>query len=100
MTMHNPPHPGDFVRTEILEPLRLSVSAAARVLGVSRPTLSTLLNGHSDLSGEMALRLEKAFGVKMDTLMRMQSAFDIARARRKGTKIKVKRYTASALSLG
>jgi len=60
--MHNLPHPGDFIRTEILEPLGLSVAAAAKALGVSRPTLSTLLNDHSDLSGEMALRLEKAFG--------------------------------------
>jgi addiction module HigA family antidote len=100
MTMHNPPHPGDFIRTEILAPLGLSVAAAAKVLGVSRPTMSTLLNGHSDLSGDMALRLEKAFGVKMDTLMRMQSAFDIARARRRAGQIKVKRYTATELSLG
>jgi addiction module HigA family antidote len=100
MTMHNPPHPGDFVRTEILEPLRLSVAAAAKVLGVSRPTLSTLLNGHSDLSGEMALRLEKAFGVKMDTLMRMQNAFDIVEARKKASRIKVKRYAPTELSLG
>lgn len=99
MTMHNPPHPGEFIRTEILQPLKLSVSAAAKVLGVSRPTLSTLLNGHSDLSGEMALRLEKAFGVKMDTLMRMQNAFDIAEARKKAGQIKVKRYAAE-LSLG
>jgi addiction module HigA family antidote len=100
MTMHNPPHPGDFIRTEVLEPLKLSVAAAAKVLGVSRPTLSTLLNGHSDLSGEMALRLEKAFGVKMDTLMRMQNAFDIAEARKKAGRIKVKRYVAAELSLG
>ncbi len=99
MTMHNPPHPGDFIRTEILEPLGLSVAAAAKVLGVSRPTLSTLLNGHSDLSGEMALRLEKAFGVKMETLMRMQNAFDIAQARKKAGQIKVKRYAAAELSL-
>lgn len=100
MTMHNPPHPGDFIRTEILQPLKLSVAAAAKVLGVSRPTLSTLLNGHSDLSGEMALRIEKAFGVKMDTLMRMQNAFDIAEARKKAGRIKVKRYTVAELSLG
>ena len=100
MTMHNPPHPGDFIRTEILEPLKLSVAAAAKVLGVSRPTLSTLLNGHSDLSGEMALRLEKAFGIKMDTLMRMQNAFDIAEARKKASQIKVKRYAAAEFSLG
>lgn len=100
MTMHNPPHPGDFIRTEVLEPLKLSVAAAAKVLGVSRPTLSTLLNGHSDLSGEMALRLEKAFGVKMDTLMRMQNAFDIAEARKKAGRIKVKRYATAAPTLG
>ncbi len=66
--MLNPPHPGEFVRTEIIEPLGLTVAAAAAVLGVSRPTLSTFLNGRSDLSGTMALRIEKAFGVKMDTL--------------------------------
>ncbi len=100
MTQHNPPHPGDFIRTEVLEPLGLSVAAAAKVLDVSRPTLSTLLNGHSDLSGAMALRLEKAFGVKMDTLMRMQNAFDIAEARKKAGQIKVKRYAPAELSLG
>ncbi len=92
MRMLNPPHPGDFVRTEIIEPLGLSVTAAAEALGVSRPTLSTLLNGKSDLSGDMALRLEKAFGVKMDTLMRMQSSYDIARARQRAGKIHVRRY--------
>lgn len=100
MTMHSPPHPGDFVRTEILQPLELTVAAAAKVLGVSRPTLSTLLNGHSDLSGEMALRIEKAFGVKMDTLMRMQNAYDIAEARKKADQIKVKRYPSVELSIG
>ena len=92
MRMMNPPHPGDFIRTEIIEPLGLSVTAAARVLGVSRPTLSTLLNGKSDLSGDMAVRLEKAFGVKMDTLMRMQNSYDIARARQREGRIHVRRY--------
>ena len=72
MRMLNPPHPGDFIRTEIIEPQGLSVTAAAGVLHVSRPALSSLLNGKADLSGDMALRIEKAFGVKMDTLMRMQ----------------------------
>jgi addiction module HigA family antidote len=95
MSMLNPPHPGDFIRTEIIEPLGLSVTAAAEVLGVSRPTLSTLLNGKADLSGDMALRIEKAFGPKMDTLMRMQSSFDIARTRRREGKIRVRRYAAS-----
>jgi len=73
MAMKNPPHPGDFIRTEILEPAGLCVNAAAAALHVSRPALSSLLNGKAALSGNMALRIEKAFGVKMDTLMRMQS---------------------------
>ena len=72
MPMKNPPHPGDFIRTEIIEPQGPSVTAAAAVLQVSRPALSSLLNSRSDLSSNMALRIEKAFTVKMDTLMRMQ----------------------------
>jgi antitoxin HigA-1 len=78
LKMKNPPHPGDFIRTELVEPAGLSVTAAAKALQVSRPTLSSLLNGKADFSGEMALRLEEAFGVKMDTLMRMQVSYDIA----------------------
>ncbi|PYR20430.1 MAG: addiction module antidote protein, HigA family, partial [Acidobacteria bacterium] len=62
------------------------------VLGVSRPTLSSLLNGQADLSGDMALRLEKAFGVRMDTLMRMQASYDIARTRQREKSITVRRY--------
>ena len=62
MRMLNPVHPGDFIRTEIIAPLGLTVDAAAKVLGVSRPTLSKLLNGRADLSGDMALRIEKGFG--------------------------------------
>ena len=92
MRMLNPPHPGEFVRTEIIEPLGLTVAGAATVLGVSRPTLSALLNARSDLSSTMALRFEKAFGVKMDTLMRMQVSFDIARARRSESDVHVTRY--------
>ena len=92
MRMVNPPHPGDFVKTEAILPLGLTVVAAAKVLGVARPTLSTFLNGHSDLSGTMALRIEKAFGVKMDTLMRMQASYDIARARKREADIAVTRY--------
>ncbi|MGA2581457.1 MAG: HigA family addiction module antitoxin [Bryobacteraceae bacterium] len=75
--MKNPPHPGDFIRTEIIEPVGLSAAA----LRVSRPALSSLLNSKADLSGEMAQRIEKAFGVKIETLMRMQPAFDIAKTR-------------------
>ena len=96
MPMLNPPHPGDFIRTEILVPLGLTVTAAAKVLRVSRPALSSLLNGNADLSGEMALRIEKAFGPKMDTLMRMQSACDIARTRKRQNKIRVRRYRGTA----
>jgi antitoxin HigA-1 len=93
MRMMNPPHPGDFIRTEIIEAEGLSVTSAAKVLGVSRPTLSSLLNSKAALSGDMALRVEKAFGVKMDTLMRMQASFDIAQTRKREGQIKVKRYT-------
>jgi antitoxin HigA-1 len=91
MPMKNPPHPGDFVRTEIIEAAGLTVTAAAETLQVSRPALWSLLNGKADLSGEMALRIEKAFGVRMDTLMRMQSSCDIARTRRREKEIKVQR---------
>jgi len=89
MAMKNPPHPGDFIRTEIIEPAGLSVTAAA--LQVSRPALSSLLNGKAALSGIMALRIEKAFGVKMDTLMRMQSSYDIAQTRLRENQIRVRR---------
>src|SRR4051794_17916470 len=92
MRMLKPPHPGEFIRTEIIEPLGLSVTAAAQVLGVSRQALSSLLNARADLSGDMALRVEKAFGVKMDTLLRMQSSFDIARTRSREKLIRVRRF--------
>src|SRR4029450_1524458 len=90
--MANPPHPGDFIRTEIIEALELSVTAAAKILRVSRPALSTLLNARANLSGEMALRIEKACGVRMDTLMRMQSSYDIAPTRRAANTIKIRPY--------
>src|SRR6184192_3542721 len=96
MPMKNPPHPGNFIRTEIIEPAGLSVTAAAAALQVSRPTLSSLLNGKADLSGDMALRIEKAFGVKMDTLMRMQSAYDIARTRKREKEIHIRRIHLTA----
>jgi addiction module HigA family antidote len=97
MRMLNPGHPGDFIRTEIIEPRGLSVTGAAQALRVSRPALSSLLNGKAALSGNMALRIEKAFGVKMDTLMRMQASYDIARTRMHESEIKVKRYEAVEL---
>jgi addiction module HigA family antidote len=96
MAMKNPPHPGAFIRTEIIEPAGLSVTAAAAALKVSRPALSSLLNGKANLSGEMALRFEKAFGVRMETLMRMQSSYDIAQTRKRERQINVKRISALA----
>jgi antitoxin HigA-1 len=96
MPMKNPPHLGDFIRTEIVEPSGLTVTAAAQALQVSRPALSSLLNGKADLSGEMALRIEKAFGVKMDTLMRMQASYNIAQTRKLESKIRVRRVKPAA----
>ena len=92
MRMLNPVHPGRFLRTEIIDAHGLSVTEAARILGVSRPTLSSLLNARADLSGEMALRFEKGFGVDMDTLMRMQNSWNIVRTRRREKEIRVERY--------
>lgn len=93
--LKNPPHPGGFVRAEIIEPLKLSVTAAAAALGVTRPVLSAFLNERTALSPEMALRIEKAFGVGMETLMRMQNSYDIARTRQMESEIDVARYTGS-----
>lgn len=89
-----PSHPGEFVRLEIIEALNLTISAAAEILGVRRATLSALLNGKAALSPEMALRLEKAFDIHMDLLMRMQAWHDVARMRRLADKIAtdVRRY--------
>lgn len=87
--LRNPAHPGSFIKHDIIEPLGLSVTAAADALGVTRATLSTLLNERAHLSPEMALRIEKAFGVAMDTLMRMQNSYDIAQTRKREGEIKV-----------
>lgn len=92
MPMHNPPHPGEVIRTEIIEANRLTVTAAARILGVSRQALSGLLNSNVDLTWDMALRIEKAFGPKMETLMKMQFAFDVFRTRKRASKVHVRRY--------
>src|ERR1700730_7519040 len=92
MRMLNPVHPGPFLRTEVIEAHGLSVTQAAKILRVSRPTLSSLLNAKANLSGEMALRFEKAFGIDMETLMRMQNSYDIARTRSQEKGIRVERY--------
>lgn len=82
-------HPGGFVKSEVIEARGLSVTDAASALGVTRPALSKLLNGRAHLSPEMALRIEKAFGVPMDTLMGMQNSFDIAEVRKRAGDIHV-----------
>ena len=94
--MKQPAHPGGFVKHEIIDPLGLSVTRAAEVLGVTRATLSTLLNERAHLSPEMAVRIEKAFGVSMDTLMRMQNSYDIALARARAGQINVAPFNAAA----
>lgn len=94
--LKTPAHPGGFIKHEVIDPHGLSVTEAAKVLGVTRPALSALLNERSALSPEMAIRVEKAFGVSMDTLLRMQGSFDIARARQRAGQIKVARFKAPA----
>ncbi|HAE02349.1 MAG: addiction module antidote protein, HigA family [Rhodospirillaceae bacterium] len=94
-----PSHPGGFLKHEVLEPLELSVTTASHILGVTRPTLSALLNERAHLSPEMALRFEKAFGISMDTLMRMQNSYDIAQARKREANIVVAPYKQSLKSL-
>lgn len=90
--MKNPSHPGAFAREMVLEPLGLSVAAAAKVLGITRPTLSNFLNEKASLSPDMAIRLDKAFGVDMETLMRMQVSYDIAQAKKREGEINVAPY--------
>jgi addiction module HigA family antidote len=92
MPMKNPPHPGDLIRTEIIEALGLNVSKAAEILKVRRATLSDLLHGKAALTPQMALRIEKAFGPDMDHLLRMQLDYDVAQTRQHSKDIGVKRY--------
>ena len=89
MTMHDPAHPGEIIREDVIKPLELDVTKAASVLGVTRPALSRLLNRKAALSPEMALRIEKAFGPKAEHLMRIQLAYDMARARREAGQLQV-----------
>ena len=94
MAMKNPPHVGGLIRREVIVPLGLTVTEAARALGVGRQALSSLLNEKAALTSDMALRIEKAFGPKMDHLMRMQLAYDLAQTRKEEKAIQVKRYVA------
>ena len=87
-----PSHPGEFFRAEILDELGLSVTRGAEILGVGRQALSDLVNGHHSLTPEMALRIEKAFGLEMDTMLRMQAWYDAARMRARAGEIEVQKY--------
>jgi antitoxin HigA-1 len=87
---------GDWLKTEIVEPAGLTVTALAAHFGVSRQALSTLLNGHASLSADMAIRFEQAFGIKADTLLRMQTAYELAQARGHETAITVRRLAKAA----
>lgn len=89
-------HPGVWLKAEIVDPSGLSVTATADKLGVSRPAMSSLLNGRAGLSAEMAIRFEKAFGLQADTLLRMQAAHDLTAARAKASSIKVERVAMAA----
>jgi antitoxin HigA-1 len=92
MPIWNPPHPGDLIKTEIIEALYLNVTKAAEILKMRRATLSDLLHGKAALTPEMALRIEMVFGPDMKHLLRMQLAYDVAQARRHSKDIDVKRH--------
>lgn len=98
ITKHSmkPPHPGAFIREEVLEELGLSVATAAKVLNIRRTTLSDFVNEKASLSPEMALRIEKAFGVNMDMLLGMQAGYDTANMRERANTVMVQRYNPSA----
>ena len=92
MAMKNPPHPGQGIRENCLEPLGLSVTGAAEVLGVARHTLSRVLNGHAAISPDMAIRLEKAGWFSADFWLGRQTSYDLAQARKDEDRIRVERY--------
>ena len=94
MSMKNPPHPGRSIRSACLEPLGLSISEGAKILGVSRQVLNNVIAGKSAISPEMAIRLTKAFGSTEETWLRMQLAYDLAAARKDESKIKVRQIAA------
>jgi antitoxin HigA-1 len=93
MDMHAPSHPGEIIRDICLAALNLSVTDAAAGLGVTRKTLSAILNGRAGISPEMALRLSKAFGSTPDHWLRMQNAYDLWQLRQKAKSLRVKQYS-------
>jgi len=95
MQMHNPPHPGEVIRDLWLEPLELSVTAAAEALGVTRKTLSAILNGHSGISPEMALRLSIAFDTSPESWLNQQTQYDLWQAKKAKKRLRVKKLCAA-----
>ena len=95
MLMHNPPHPGEVIRELCLEPLGLSVTKAAEALGVSRKTLSSILNGRSGISPEMAVRLSIAFDTSSESWLNQQTQYDLWRAERHRKELRVRRLSAA-----
>src|SRR5580704_6428393 len=98
MPMKNPPHPGRIVREECLQPLGLSVTSGAKILGVSRQALNNLVNQRAGISPEMAIRLAKAFGSSAQTWLRMQSNYDLAQALKSEIKFRVRLYRGTAVA--
>jgi antitoxin HigA-1 len=94
MKVHNPPHPGEIIRALCLEPLGLTVTGAAAALGVSRKTMSALLNGRAGISPEMAVRLSMAFGTSAESWMNQQTQYDLWHAERRRKDLKVARLAA------
>jgi addiction module HigA family antidote len=92
--MYDPPHPGGHIRRDCLEPLGLTVTEGAKVLGVTRQALNNLINGKAGISPEMAIRLDKAFGGGAETWLQMQMNYDLWHAKRRARKIKVRRMVA------
>jgi addiction module HigA family antidote len=94
--MHNPPHPGEVIKELCLDPLKLTVTAAAEGLGVSRRTLSMLINGHAGISPDMAIRLSKAFGRSPESWLQLQLQYDLWQAEQRSGLIKVKHFPTAA----
>ncbi|MDR3423883.1 MAG: HigA family addiction module antitoxin [Alphaproteobacteria bacterium] len=100
MKMHNPPHPGEIIREQCIEPLGLTITSAAKGLGVTRKALSELVNGHSGVSPDMAIRLSKAFGSSSESWLRLQMQYDLWQAEKHSARIKVERFPEYASAQG
>jgi addiction module HigA family antidote len=95
MKMHNPPHPGEILRELCLEPLNITITEAAEALGVSRKTLSAILNGRAGISPEMAVRLSIAFGTSSDSWLNQQTQYDLWQVEQKRKSLRVKKLSAA-----